>query len=152
MDIEEVAQLRRAVGRLTRVLNAAATSEGLTPAQSSVLGLLSSRGPMALATVTELEQLNPTMVSRIVKKLVDRGLITRVQDDTDQRSARLEVTQSGRKVHDEIRKRRTELVSGCVDRLPPAHATALHRAIPALTALADELPHEDGSGTRVDRA
>lgn len=140
MDIEEVAELRRAVGRLTRVLNAAATSEGLTPTQSSVLGLLCSRGPLAIATVTELEQLNPTMVSRIVKKLVERGLILRVLNNADQRSARIEVTPAGRRIHDDIRARRTELVRSCVARLAPAQAAALRNAIPALTALADELP------------
>jgi DNA-binding MarR family transcriptional regulator len=149
MDEEEVTRLRRAVGRLTRALNAAATSEGLTPTQASVLALVASRGPLALGTLIELEQLNPTMLSRVIGKLDTAGLITRATDATDQRSVRVEITTAGWDTSRRVTNRRSALVSECVDHLPPDQAAALRRGVPALEALADQLPihHRNPAGS-----
>src|SRR3977135_4646910 len=75
MEAELVARLRAVIGRLARQLNTASTVEGLTPTQFSVLGLVSMRGALGLAELTELEGLNPTTLSRVVRKLDDGGLI-----------------------------------------------------------------------------
>ncbi|MDT7600333.1 MAG: hypothetical protein QOK26_2410, partial [Pseudonocardiales bacterium] len=77
MDVELVARLRGVISKLARQLNATSTDEGLTPTQYSVLGLIAVRGPLGLTELTELEGLNPTMLSRVVRKLDDEGLISR---------------------------------------------------------------------------
>src|ERR1700744_1336666 len=89
MDSELVARLRAVIPRLARVLNETSTGEDLTPTQYSVLALVRSRGPLGLAELTELEGLNPTMVSRIIKVLDERELIRRMPDPNDMRVARL---------------------------------------------------------------
>ena len=71
MDTELVARLRAVIPRLARVLNDTSTGEDLTPTQYSVLALTRVRGPLGLTELTELEGLNPTMVSRVVKVLDD---------------------------------------------------------------------------------
>lgn len=139
MDVEHVARLRRVIGRLARQLNQTSTGEGLTPTQSSVLGLIAIRGPLGLADLADLEGLNPTMLSRIVRKLDEDGLISRLTDPTDQRAARVEVTPEGRLVSGRVREQRTQVVSECLDRLPDSTVAELLQALPAMEALADEL-------------
>src|ERR1700744_1761567 len=95
MDTELVARLRAVIPRLARVLNDTSTGEDLPPTQYSVLALVRSRGPLGLAELTELEGLNPTMVSRIIKVLDERELIRRMPDPHDLRAARLGATPPG---------------------------------------------------------
>lgn len=139
MDVELVARLRVVIGKLARQLNATSTGEGLTPTQSSVLGLIRVRGPLGLAELTELEGLNPTMLSRIVRRLDEDGLIRRLPDPADLRAVRVEITPSGELVHERIRTHRTRVVSECLDRLPASTTSELLTSVPALEALAEEL-------------
>ncbi len=139
MDVELVARLRGVIARLARQLNATSTGEGLTPSQYSVLGLVRSRGPLGLAELTELEGLNPTMLSRIVRKLDENGLISRLPDPNDLRAVRVAVTPSGDLVHERIRERRTRVLSDCLDQLPEVTADLLLDLVPALETLAEQL-------------
>ncbi|MFD2420602.1 MarR family winged helix-turn-helix transcriptional regulator [Amycolatopsis pigmentata] len=139
MDAEDVARLRIVISRLARQLNATSAGEGLTPTQASVLGMITFRGPLGLAELAELEGLNPTMVSRVVRKLDEDGLIRRVPDPSDLRAAHVEVTAEGAVVHERVRELRTRAVSECVERLPEETARQLLGALPAMEALAEEL-------------
>lgn len=138
-DTEALTRMRTVIGRLARQLNATATGEGLTPSQASVLGLISVRGPLGLAELAELEGINPTMLSRVVGKLAELGLISRLSDPMDLRAVRVEITPAGGEVSERIRARRTEAVSQCLDRLPDDTVATLLDALPALEALAEEL-------------
>jgi DNA-binding MarR family transcriptional regulator len=139
MDADLLARLRGVIPRLARQLNDTSTGEGLTPTQYSVLALVRVRGPLGLAELTELEGLNPTMLSRIVKVLDERDLIRRVPDPSDLRAARVEVTPAGEHVHERVREQRTQVLSECLGRLPPETADMLLAAVPAMEALAEEM-------------
>ncbi|OLF11412.1 hypothetical protein BLA60_10550 [Actinophytocola xinjiangensis] len=132
-------RLRRAIGRLARLFNASSASEDLTPTQASVLGLVAHRGPIGLAELTDIEGLNPTMLSRVVSKLDSGGLLRRLPDPADQRAARLEATDAGRQAHERIIQARTETVVKILEGLPPEVGDALRDALPALEALAEGL-------------
>ena len=137
MDAELVARLRAVIGRLARQLNETSTGEGLTPTQYSVLALVRGRGPLGLPELTELEGLNPTMLSRVIRVLDDAGLIQRLTDPNDMRVVRLEITPAGAQMQERIRERRTSVLTECLDRLPPDTAAALLENVPALEALAE---------------
>ncbi|HEX3956095.1 MAG TPA: MarR family transcriptional regulator [Trebonia sp.] len=137
MDAELVARLRAVIGRLARQLNETSTGEGLTPTQYSVLALVRMRGPLGLTELTELEGLNPTMLSRVIRVLDDAGLILRSPDPGDMRAARLEITPAGEQMHERIRERRTSVLTECLNRLPPQTAATLLDNVPALEALAE---------------
>ena len=139
MDAENVTRLRRVIGRLARLLNAAPVSENLTPTQASVLGIVAHRGPIGMTEVADIEGLNPTMLSRVVAKLVDDGFLTRQPDPADQRAVQLGATDAGRDVHQRIIKSRTDTVARILDGLSPDVTEALHDALPALEALAEGL-------------
>ena len=139
MDADLVARLRGVIPRLARELNDTSTGEGLTPTQYSVLALVRSRGPLGLAELTELEGLNPTMVSRIIKVLDERSLIRRMPDPHDLRAARLAATPLGEQVHDRVKAQRTQVLSDCLGQLPPETAETLLAAVPAMEALAEAI-------------
>lgn len=139
MDAENVTRMRRVIGRLARLLNAAPVSENLTPTQASVLGLVAHRQPIGMTELAELEGLNPTMLSRVVAKLVDDDMVRRMPDPADQRAIQLEATDRGHEVHRRIIDSRTETVAKILDGLSPDVTDALLDALPALEALAEGL-------------
>ena len=139
MDAELTSRLRGVIPRLARQLNDTSTGEGLTPTQYSVLALVRVRGPLGLAELTELEGLNPTMLSRIVKVLDERGLIQRLPDPSDMRAARVAVTPEGEQTHERVREQRTQVLAECMEGLPPRITETLLAAVPALEELAEAL-------------
>lgn len=139
MDDELVVRLRAVISKLARHLNETSTGEGLTPTQYSVLGLVRSRGPLGLADLTGLEGLNPTMLSRVVRTLDEKGLIRRLPDPSDLRAARVQITPAGGQVHERVRQQRARVLSECLGRLPAQTAGELLEAVPAMETLAEEL-------------
>lgn len=139
VDTEAMTRLRQVIGRLARQLNTTATSAGLTPAQASVLGLIASRGPIGLPELAELEGINPTMLSRVIGKLADAGLITRSADPSDLRSVIVRIAPAGQALHKRIKAERAAAVSACFARLSEQRGKAIIAALPALEALVEEL-------------
>jgi DNA-binding MarR family transcriptional regulator len=139
VDAENVTRMRRVIGRLARLLNAAPVSENLTPTQASVLALVAHRAPIGMTELAEIEGLNPTMLSRVVAKLVEDGLVRRLPSPTDQRAVQLVATDRGHEVHERIIVSRTTTVARILDGLSPDVTEALLGALPALEALAEGL-------------
>jgi DNA-binding MarR family transcriptional regulator len=139
MDADGAIRLRRVIAKLARQLNTSATGAGLTPSQASVLGLIVARGPLGLPELGDLEGLNPTMLSRVISRLTTMGLIDRIPDPEDLRSASVITTEAGREVDQQIKARRAAAVSRCMDMLPPDRAAAVTDALPALEELAETL-------------
>jgi DNA-binding MarR family transcriptional regulator len=139
MDNDTVIRLRRVVLKLARQLNAASREEGLTPTQASVLGITTTRGPLSLAELTEIEGINPTMLSRVIGKLDEYGLIKRLRHPDDFRAARVEITPKGRDVYGRITAQRGAVITESVTGLPDGQQAALVAALPALENLAKDL-------------
>jgi DNA-binding MarR family transcriptional regulator len=146
MDDDTVIRLRRVVLNLARQLNAASREEGLTPTQASVLGIATVRGPLSLAELTEIEGINPTMLSRVIGALDSYELIKRLRDPDDFRAARIEITPKGKRVYERIKSQRSAVISESVAGLPPEQQAALIAALPALENLAEDLRSAVGRG------
>ncbi len=147
MDDEGVIRLRAVISKLARELNASSTGEGLTPSQASALSLIVARGPLGLTELGERERINPTMLSRVIGRLVDMKLITRTPDPADLRSVSVLSTAAGRRVDKKVKARRAAAVSDCLAELPAAQVAALTEALPALEGLAETM-REHGGGSR----
>src|SRR5215469_2762675 len=145
MDDEGAIRLRGVISKLARQLNASSTGEGLTPSQASVLGLIVARGPLGLTELGELEGINPTMLSRVIGRLVEMGLITRTPDPADLRSVSVVSTTAGGRIDKKIKARRAAGLSQCVELLPPDQVAALTEALPALENLADSMRQQGRS-------
>ena len=118
VDQDMATRLRRVVSKLARELNAESTNAGLPPSQASVLGQIVARGPLAVGELSRLEGLNPTMLSRVIGKLDDAGLIRRKPNPEDLRSVWVESTAAGTRLSGRIRDRRTATLSAGVAKLP----------------------------------
>jgi DNA-binding MarR family transcriptional regulator len=139
VDPDDVARLRVALARIARVLDRRSRGEALTGTQVSVLATADRLGPVRLGELAEIEGVNPTMLSRIVAKLEDDGLLARHPDPADGRAARVEVTAEGRALHERQRAERSRLLAARLDALPAPEAGALLAALPVLERLAHDL-------------
>ena len=141
LDTETAALLRTAIGRLARRLRttAAAREAGLTPTAISVLLTVARTAPIRMSELAESERINPTMLSRVIGGLVDKGLLDRANDADDRRAAWVTITRQGRRLTERIKSERTEAVNGAMGALSPDERRRIERALPALEALAEEL-------------
>lgn len=142
IDIEKASRLRISLTRVARTLDREVESGNLTRTQLWVLGTVSRLGPLGLGELAAIEHLNPTMLSRIVGKLVDAGLLHRVPDPQDGRAARVEATAAGAELHERRRLERTRLLMTLLDQISAQDAGALIAALPALEALAEARPRQ----------
>lgn len=142
IDIEKASRLHISLTRVARTLDREVESGNLTRTQLWVLGTATRLGPLGLGELATIEHLNPTMLSRIVGKLVDAGLLRRVPDPQDGRAARVEATTAGADLHERRRLERTHLLMTLLDQISARDAGALIDALPALEALAEVRPRQ----------
>jgi DNA-binding MarR family transcriptional regulator len=93
-------------GRLVHALKAQQAAEGRDRAALVLLFPLIRLGPLRQGALAELVHADPSTVSRHVTSLVERGLVTRVADETDGRASRLVVTDAGRAQLEQLRRER----------------------------------------------
>src|ERR1700683_5541734 len=111
LDTATATRLRTVLGRLSRQLRTtpAATDAGLTPTKISVLLSVDRRGTTRISELAEIEALNPTLLSCTISTLVDAGLLDRVLDAGDRRTAWVEVTDEGHRLAERMRRERTDV-------------------------------------------
>jgi len=136
IEADDVSRLRAAIGRLSRQLNASVADVGFSPSQLSVLGSVDRRGPIGIGELAELEGINPTMLSRIVGKLSDAGLIERISHPDDGRAGVVQTTAAGRTLHERVQEQRSKAIAVRLQKMPEGQAAQLVAALPALEALA----------------
>jgi DNA-binding MarR family transcriptional regulator len=104
-----------------------------------VLETVANRGPIRLSDLAEVEGMNPTMLSRVVRKLEEPGLIRRHPHPVDGRAALLEVTEAGRRLRERIRSERTDQLSVAFEALSEGERRLVLDALPVLERLAEQL-------------
>ena len=104
-DEEVAGRLRIAVNRLQRRLRQESLG-GLSPAQASALGSVNRHGSPTLGELAAIEQVQPPTMTRIVASLAEAGMVTRVADANDRRSARVRITAAGERALERMRTRK----------------------------------------------
>lgn len=149
-DTEElVNRLRVAVGKISRAMDRQIGAGDLTRTQFTVLGTTIRRGPIRLGDLAELENINPTMLSRVAAKLEAMGYIRRMPDPADLRAALIEATPEGSAAHHAVRTHRTELIAARLAALPDGTEDGLRTALPALEALGDAMLRRTGTAQQM---
>jgi DNA-binding MarR family transcriptional regulator len=92
-----------------------------------------------LGELTAAEGLNPTLLSRVLGVLVERGLVKRVADPDDRRAALVASTAAGRRVRERMRKERSAKLEPVLAALSNAERQSIVAALPALEQLGDLL-------------
>ena len=140
---DDVSQLRVALARIARLVDRQVAGDGMTRTQLSVLGTIARLGAVGVGDLADVEGLNPTMLSRIVGKLEDAGLVTRSPGAVDRRAVQVQITPAGTALHQRLRRERTALFAERLAELPVEQADAVLAAVPALEALAERMRRRD---------
>ena len=93
-------------GRLVHALKTQQAPDGRDRAALVLLFPLVRVGPLRQGALAELVHADPSTVSRHVTSLVERGLVTRVADETDGRASRLVVTDAGHAELEQLHRER----------------------------------------------
>ncbi|MCK9895109.1 MarR family winged helix-turn-helix transcriptional regulator [Frankia sp. AgB32] len=134
-DAELASALRLSVMRLSRRMRQERSSQ-LTPTQTSALASLERRGPMTLGEIAAHERVQPPSMTRVIAHLALEGLVERRSHPTDGRQVIVEVTDRGRALLSDDRRRRDEWLTDQLAALTADEVAALTRAAPVLEALA----------------
>ncbi len=90
----------------------------VTLPQFRAMVVLASRGPQRVLDISQELGVNPSTGTRMCERLAGKGLLARERDDDDRRQLRVSLTETGRKVVDEVTRRRREELRRIVDTLP----------------------------------
>ena len=131
-------ELRITIQRLARRLRAQRAGDDISDGQFSVLCVLDREGAIGLGELSEHERVTPPSMNRTVNALVEAGYATRNASPDDGRKILLDVTETGRAIIAETRRRRDAWFSLRLAELSPEQRAALDAAAPVLRELADQ--------------
>jgi|SRR5690606_13651952 len=129
--------LRVAVLRLSRRLRTESTLE-VSEAQHSVLSALFHLGPMTPGKLAEHDHVQRPSMTRTVASLEERGFVVRTGDETDKRRVVVDVTDKGRDLVMEIKRRRTAWLHKRLAGLTSDERQTLSQAATILRRMVDE--------------
>jgi DNA-binding MarR family transcriptional regulator len=130
------AELRMAVGRLTRRLREHTRKGELTASQRFALGRLSREGPLTVTALARAEGVRPQSMGATVAVLEAQGLVAGAPDPTDGRQTLLSLTDAARAfIADTRAAREGWLQQAITTRLTPAEQAQLAQALPLLDRL-----------------
>lgn len=76
---------------------------GLTAAEWRSIVFIGIRGPMTIGALSELLQVDRSLVSRLTDSLTEKKLVTRGKENADRRRSVISLTEGGQKVYEHIR-------------------------------------------------
>src|SRR6478736_7524441 len=129
-------ELRVALTRISRRLRAQRGEADLPEGQFGVLTVLHKHGAMSPGALAEHERVRPPSMTRAVNRLVELGLVEKVEHETDRRQVVVRLTDAG--VHEvkETRRRRDAWLTQQLTTLTPDERETLARASELLIRIA----------------
>jgi DNA-binding MarR family transcriptional regulator len=131
-------QLRHTILRLARRVRAERADDAMSDGKLSVLFILTNEGAQTLGSLSEHERVTPPSMNRTINALVEAGLVTRVADETDKRKVAIDVTDAGRRLVKETRRRRDAWFASRLNALSADERATLDAAETILRRLADQ--------------
>lgn len=130
-DVELASRLRLAITRMARRLRQEAGTD-LGPSQLAALATIERHGPLAPSELADRERVRRPTATRVLTRLIDAGLVGRIPDPADGRSAIVTVTPRGRALLRRLRRRKTAYLARGLRELPREDVEALARAAEVL--------------------
>ena len=121
-------------------------NEEITPSLMECLQYVCLHGASPVRQIGWGLDVSVSAASQLVDRLVRRGLATRRENETDRRLAKVDLTDAGREVVGQMRKRRSEWFASIVENMPKSKRQALLEGLEGFLRVA--LAH-DGN---IDRA
>ena len=119
-----------------------AKSTGLSMPQFSILMQLHHRGPCGMSGISEGYDITPAATSQLVDKLVQGGLIQRVEDPNDRRAKLLSLTDKGREFIERGIEERYRWVEKMEAKLTSEQRVQISEALDLMTRIGQELEAE----------
>ncbi len=116
----------------------AQVDETITTPQFRTLVILSTRGPINLATLASELGVQPSATGRMVDRLVASGLIDRLPHPTSRRELLAALTTRGRDVVRRVTAHRRAEIAAIVEKMPAADRHGMVRALTSFTAAGGE--------------
>src|SRR3954468_17458125 len=123
--------LRISIARLSRRLRAQSPSP-LSATQHATLAALDRHNSMSPRELAEHEKVQPPSMTRVIATLEEQELLVRSPHPTDGRQVLLTVTEKGRELLREQRRRKQAWLSQRLKELTPEEQTTLQQAAPIL--------------------
>lgn len=111
--------MHRIVNEMDRETSHIAKEYDLTIGQFAVLEALFNKGDLSVGEVQEKILSTSGTIPVIVRNLMKRDLITQKSDERDKRRVILSLTDTGRKIIEQVYPRNVEGIKAIVDRLTP---------------------------------
>jgi DNA-binding MarR family transcriptional regulator len=137
-DAALASSLRNSVMRLARRLRIERVSTDLSLNQLAVLGTLNRRGPLSIGELASAERVQPPSMTRTVNCLVDLRLVTREPHPSDRRQVVIDLSDSGKTVLAEDRRRRDAWLARRLTELSADERRLLRQVAPIIERLAHE--------------
>jgi DNA-binding MarR family transcriptional regulator len=132
---------RALVGMAARSLSD--VGEEVTLTQYRSLVVLASRGPQSVGAIAEAVGVTAPTASRMVERLVRKGLVRRRTDPSDRRQLRAALTESGRRLVTTVTEYRRTEITKLLDSIPEEVQRAMVEGLEQLAAAAGEVPEQD---------
>lgn len=125
---------------------------GLTPPQVELLDLLRQYGTIPAGNLAELYHVRPPVITAAIDSLVERGLVTRLDDPQDRRKVLLSATEAGQRMMARAEEHRTQMIQRMLAGFAEQEQRRLHAdLIRILTNLEGQEPEPPHAGaTRPD--
>ncbi len=135
------ARLRLAIVRTARRLRqeaAGAAGAALTPTAVSALASVERHGPLTPSELAEIERVKRPTATRVLRGLLEAGLIERTPDPADGRSALVSVNAAGRERLRRLRGRKNAYLARRMRELPATDVATLERAAEILEEILEQ--------------
>ncbi len=100
--------------------------------QLATLFLLDEAGELTIKQVTEVLGRSVSATSRLLDQLVERGLVSRREDERDRRAKRVAITESGRALITTLEQRRADVQIAVMEYLSAEERANVTRAMALL--------------------
>ncbi len=116
----------------TRTLSDAGSD--ITVSQMEALKYLQRHGSCSAAQLADGLHMSPPAVTKLVDRLLRKGMVTRRENPDDRRSVEISLTDSGRLTVERIRARRSQVFELILDRMTHEEREMLERGLRAFLA------------------
>lgn len=120
----------------------AGVEEDVTLPQYRAMVVLASRGQQLLGALAAELQVNPSTASRLVDRLVRKGLVTRVTSPRSRREVEIDLSPAGRRVIDDVTATRRREIARIIAAIPEEQRTQVSDALVAFGTAAGEVPEQ----------
>jgi MarR family 2-MHQ and catechol resistance regulon transcriptional repressor len=117
--------------------------EGLGDSDFRVLDVLLHKGPMPVNALGPKVDLNPGSVSVAVDRLYKKGLVSRVESESDRRIRTVSLTEKGRRVFVPIFRQHAALIKRAFQDVLPEEQRQMEEVLKRIGKRAEELAEQE---------